>query len=315
MWMWRVVLPGLGLGLSAVILWQTWQVGQSRGAYADVKSADGARDSARKIASNRIVAEGRVVARPGADVVVGTEDGGTIERVLVNERSHVRKGDLLVEFRSTAQEAALAEAKAKLTETEAQHTYQHRQMNRTLKSDTTSKAYQAELDAAHRDLDTAIAQRRAAIAAVKRCEAALARTRLTAPIDGTIVAQFVQPGETVAAGARLVEIADLSQVRVEAEVDEFDIGRLLLGAEAAISAEGADDKAWRGRVEEIPDRVVERETRPDDPGRPSDSRVLRVKVALDERVPFKLGQKVDLEIQTQAPAAATARASKSQRAR
>lgn len=314
MWMWRVVLPGLGLGIAGVILWQSWQLGQSRGAYPEsATEADSL--SQRRAARSRIVAEGRVVVRPGADILIGTEDGGTIARVLVEEKSQVHKGDTLVEFRSAAQDAALAEAKAKLTQAEAEHTYQHRQMNRTLKSDTSSKGYQAELDAGHRNLETAIAERRAAIAIVKRCEAALARTRLTSPIDGSVLARFVHPGETVAAGARLVEVADLSQLRVEAEVDEFDIGRLAVGAEAVISAEGAGDKTWRGRVDEIPDRVVERDTRPEDPGRPSDSRVLRVKIALEERVPLKLGQRVEVEIRTTSPAATTTQSVKPQRAR
>ena len=53
---------------------------------------------------------------------------------------------------------------------------------------------------------------------------------------------------------------------------------------------------WQGQVEEIPHAVVDRQTRPEDPGRPADTRVLRVKVAFREPNPLKLGQHVEVEI-------------------
>ena len=91
-------------------------------------------------------------------------------------------------------------------------------------------------------------------------------------------------------------IADLKKLRIEAEVDEFDAGRVTLGAEVVVKAEGFDDQQWRGIVEEIPDSVIARKLKPEDPGRPSDTRVLMVKVALQEKTPLKLGQRVEVEI-------------------
>jgi ABC-type sugar transport system ATPase subunit len=86
--------------------------------------------------------------------------------------------------------------------------------------------------------------------------------------------------------------------RAEAEIDEFDTGRIKLGALVAVSAEGFDGQTWRARVEEIPDAVVSRRLKPEDPGRPSDTRVLLVKVAFLEPTPLKLGQRVVLDIGT-----------------
>ena len=91
-------------------------------------------------------------------------------------------------------------------------------------------------------------------------------------------------------------IADLKRVRIEAEVDEFDAGRVALGAPVVVRAEGYDGQSWRGRVEEIPDAVSGRKLKPQDPGRPQDTRVLLVKVALDQATPLKLGQRVEVEI-------------------
>jgi hypothetical protein len=86
-----------------------------------------------------------------------------------------------------------------------------------------------------------------------------------------------------------------TQLRIEAEVDEFDTARVALGASVSITAEGYVPTKWRGTVEEIPDSVVSRRTRPADPGRPIDARVLAVKFAFGEATPLKLGQKVEVE--------------------
>jgi HlyD family secretion protein len=101
--------------------------------------------------------------------------------------------------------------------------------------------------------------------------------------------------------APLVTVADLTRVRVEAEVDEIDLGGMAVGAEATVTAEGFPGLSWRGRVEEVPDVVVGRHIRPEDTSRPVDTRVLLVKVALLEPTPLKLGQRVDVRISTRHP--------------
>jgi HlyD family secretion protein len=63
-----------------------------------------------------------------------------------------------------------------------------------------------------------------------------------------------------------------------------------------VSAEGYGDRAWTGRIEEIPDEVVGRRLKPQDPGKPTDTRVLLVKIALQDPMPFKLGQRVEVAI-------------------
>ncbi len=91
-------------------------------------------------------------------------------------------------------------------------------------------------------------------------------------------------------------IVDLTRLRAEAEVNEFDIPRIMLRAGATITAEGYRGRRWRGEVEEIAAVVVARQTRPADPGRPADTRVLLVKVRFQEPNPLKLGQRIEVEI-------------------
>jgi HlyD family secretion protein len=147
-----------------------------------------------------------------------------------------------------------------------------------------------------RDLEAARARRGSAAAEVVRLDATLEKTRVVAPIDGVVIARSVHPGEHIAIGDALVTIADLSKTRIEAEVDEFDSARVALGNDVKVMAEGFEGKSWRGTVEEIPDAVVSRRIKPQDPSKPIDTRVLLVKVALAEATPLKLGQRVEVEV-------------------
>ena len=60
---------------------------------------------------------------------------------------------------------------------------------------------------------------------------------------------------------------------------------------------GFDGKQWRGTIEEIPDAVTSRRLKPLDASKPIDTRVLLVKIALNEPTPLKLGQRVEVQIQ------------------
>ncbi len=243
-----------------------------------------------------MTAEGRLVTYPGAQVVVATDVAGTLTRLLVGERDHVRKGQLLAELKADDIRAEIAEQRAKVAEAEADIRFADADVDRADRLLAAKVGTQATADRSRSNRDAAHARRETAVAALHRLEAVLAKSRLTAPIDGVVLERNVQAGEHLEAGAQLVTLADLKRTRVEAEVDEFDSGRVALGAPVQVTAEGYDGRSWRGRIEEIPDAVVNRRLKPQDPGRPSDTRVLLVKIALLEPSPLKLGQRVEVEI-------------------
>jgi HlyD family secretion protein len=64
-----------------------------------------------------------------------------------------------------------------------------------------------------------------------------------------------------------------------------------------LRAEGYEGQQWRGTIEEVPDSVISRRLKPQDPSKPIDTRVLLVKVAMTEPTPLKLGQRVDIEVE------------------
>jgi HlyD family secretion protein len=284
----RALWPALGLGLLAVVALQ------ARGAVRPAAKAAAAAPA--PAASDHLAAEGRVVAYPGAEVVVGTDLGGTVVILQVQEKEKVRKGQLLAELRSDDYRAALAEARARVTEADADIRLAESEVDRARSLWEKQVGSRQALDKAERDVETARARRATAAATADRLEAVLAKTRILSPLDGVVIARHAQPGETLEPGRKILTIADLSRTRIEAELDEFDAGRVRLNDAVRITAEGYDAAAWRGRVEEIPDAVVGRRLKPQDPGKPEDTRVLLVKIALLEPTPLKLGQRVEIRI-------------------
>jgi multidrug resistance efflux pump len=214
------------------------------------------------------------------------------------EHVSVRRGDLLVELRADDIRASLREARSRLTEAEVTLRLEQARMRLDRVLPLLRGQQPPSAEARRDNLTVTLARRDAAQASVDRLEADSAKFRILAPIDGVVIARHADPGETVGPATPLLTLVDLTRLRVEAEVDEFDIPRITPRAPAAITAEGYRDTQWKGEVEEIPDAVVARQTLPADPGRPADTRVLLVKVAFRERAPLKLGQRVEIEFST-----------------
>ncbi|MCG3193220.1 MAG: p-hydroxybenzoic acid efflux pump subunit AaeA [Thermoanaerobaculia bacterium] len=245
----------------------------------------------------KISAEGRVVAYPGYEVEIGADFAGRVARVLVDEQSVVKKGDILAEIDASEEEAALRQALSRVREAEADLRLSEAEVSRAAQLLESKVGTRQSLDKAERDRDAASARRQTAGAEVERLTALLRKAAIRAPFSGTILSRHISAGETVERGTPAFSLADLAKLRIEAEVDEMDTDRVKLGAPARITAEGGG--SWSGKVEEIPDAVAGRKLKPQDPSKPLDTRVLLVKVALDSRENLKLGRRVEVEIAAQ----------------
>ncbi|HTL98793.1 MAG TPA: efflux RND transporter periplasmic adaptor subunit [Holophagaceae bacterium] len=246
--------------------------------------------------SGWIRCEGRLAAYPGADVIVGTDQNGVVLDMPVTEKERVRKGQLLARIDDREQRASLEAAEAQIREQESQIGFQRSEVARRQRLVDGGVLDRRALEDAQTQLQLLEAKVDEAKGSASQLRSLLAKREVRSPIDGVILERFANPGEAVATGARVVHVADLDKVRIEAEVDEFDITRLRIGSPVEIAAEGSPDH-WQGHVEELPDAVGPRKLKPEDPARPTDIRVLLVKVAPDGPLPLKLGQKVELRIQ------------------
>ena len=282
----RLIIPALGV---IIVIMTVVQVKATRPSHHPAAPAS--------LTSRTISAEGRVVTYPGAEVSVGSDIGGTVTTIAVNEKDRVRKGEVIAITRADDTRAALAQARSHLGEVDADIRLYESESNRWRRLFEQEVGSKEAWEKAQRDLDAARARRATAVDEVTRLVALLEKTQVVSPIDGVVVERARHAGETVTAGETIVTIADLSRVRIEAEIDEYDAARVAVGGRVHVRAEGYEGQQWRGTIEEVPDSVVSRRLKPQDPSKPIDTRVLLVKVAMNEATPLKLGQRVDIDIE------------------
>jgi RND family efflux transporter MFP subunit len=280
-----VVLGALLLGVASY----EWQQARSGRVIPLAQAKAGAQTP------QNVLAEGRVAVPPGAEITVGAELDGKLLSLSVTEQQSVKAGDVLGEVDVKEQQAALGEAWARVREAGADVDFSTRERKRAQQLWNSNVVAEASLDRSVHDASSAQRRRSSLLAGAARISANIAKAKLVAPIDGVVTQRFADAGEMVAVGTPIVTLTDLSRLRVEAEVGEFDSARVRLGADVTIRAEGYEQR-WRGKVQEIPDRVGPRSLKPLDPSRPVDTRVLLVKIALAEPLPLKLGQRVEVEL-------------------
>ncbi len=203
----RALWPILGLGLLAVVGLQA-RAAVTSGACRSASRVTVAGPAPAPGVASGVAAEGRVVAYPGSEVIVGTDLAGTIVVLNVREKEKVRRGQVLAEMRSDDHRAALEEARARVLEADADIRLAASEVERARSLWEKSVGSRQAVDKAERDLDAAGARRATAKATADRLAAVLAKTRILSPIDGVVIARHADPGETLEAGQKILTVAD-----------------------------------------------------------------------------------------------------------
>lgn len=217
--------------------------------------------------AEKVQATGAV--QPVLQVNVGAQVNGRVERVYVDFNSLVKKGDVLAEidptiYGSQASEAQanLATQRAQMAAAKASEDMARVTFERTERLFTQHLASRGELDIAKGQWDVAKAQALQSQAAIGVTEATLARmktnvafTKIYSPVDGVVINRAIDPGATVVASfqsATLFVIAkDLRKMRVLADVDEADVGKLKEHMEAEAVVDAFPGEVFRGTVQQV----------------------------------------------------------------
>jgi HlyD family secretion protein len=116
-------------------------------------------------------------------------------------------------------------------------------------------ATKAQLEVAKSQIESARAQVEHSKAALKLAETNLRYTTIRSPVNGIVISRNVDVGQTVAASLQaptLFTIAkDLTQMQVDTNFSEADIGRIEKGQEATFTVDAYPERTFRGRVSEI----------------------------------------------------------------
>ena len=227
-----------------------WQAGQKTSALPRYVTQPVSRGSL----TLNVLANGTL--QPTRSVNIGSELSGTVKRVLVDVNDHIKKGQVLVELDTAKLSDQVLRSRATLAATQAQQA----QSSATVKETRASLARfeevarlsggkvpsAAELDTARAMLDRAVAAEASARANVAEARAAvstdvtnLSKASIRSPIDGVVLTRTVDPGNAVAASLQAVTLftvaEDLTQLRLEVNVDEADVGSVKAGQKASFT--------------------------------------------------------------------------------
>ena len=147
----------------------------------------------------------------------------------------------------------------------------------------------------------------AARAELTLIETALERTRVRAPADGTVLLVNTRAGETVSPSPEdvLLVFGDLSRLRIRAEIEERDIGKIRAGQIVVVRSDAFPGQDFQGRVERTANALGAPRISSKGPRRASDQDVLQVQIDLDGRPPLVPGMRVDVFFKPDATVGAT----------
>jgi len=203
--------------------------------------------------SNEITATGTIQALKTVDV--GTQVSGVINKIYVDFNSNVRKGQLMAEIDKTPLIASVEDAQASLDDAGAELTYHEVNYRRIKSLYDKQLVAQSDYDQATYNYTKAQAGMKVAQAKYDKAKVNLEYASILSPIDGVVLNRAVNEGQTVAASFNtptLFSIAnDLTQMQVEANIDEADIGQIREGQRVEFTVDAYPDDNFTGEVTQV----------------------------------------------------------------
>ncbi|MGA7384782.1 MAG: plasma-membrane proton-efflux P-type ATPase [Methylocella sp.] len=214
-----------------------------------------------------VTASGVIV--PTATAAVGARVSGVIQALNCDANTKVKAGQICAKidpgpYQTVVDQAnadlAAAEDRLEKDKTDLAHTKAafERASWRSKRRAISRKA----LDNSRRAYEQAQTQTKLDEATITQLQAALhaaeinlGYTDIVSPIDGTVVSRNVATGQTVAAGSETAPLflvaADLTVIRVDANVSENDIGEVKLGDKATFTVNSFPNRPFAGEVTQI----------------------------------------------------------------
>ncbi len=205
-----------------------------------------------KIETN-VTATGYV--QPVDKVELGTQVSGVIEKIYVDYNSHVTKGQLLAELDKSTLIEKVSQGEASVVSAESDLTYAQQNYDRVKQLFDAKAATQTSYEEAINRLAQAKTSVVNAKANLHQAKVNLSYAEVYSPIDGVVLDRAVEQGQTVAASfstPTLFTIAnDLRNMKVEASVDEADIGRVRVGQKVTFTVDAFPNDVFDGSVKQV----------------------------------------------------------------
>jgi len=208
--------------------------------------------ASRETLTESTVAVGTVKPKVGAEVKVGSQVSGIVEKLRVNVGDHVSKGEPLAQLKDDEWRARVDSLEAQLAAAAAEMDYARSELERSERlADVLPRT---QIDTNRKDLRVREAEVEQARKRLSEARVFLGYTLIRAPVSGTIASVSTYEGETVAASfsaPTFVTIVDLSRLEVQTFVDEIDIGKVHVGQSVTFRVDSFPGEELAGTVQAI----------------------------------------------------------------
>ncbi|AQW80700.1 macrolide-specific efflux protein, membrane fusion protein MacA [Campylobacter pinnipediorum subsp. pinnipediorum] len=216
--------------------------------------------------TKKVEASGEIFATELIDV--GAQVGGQIKKLYVKLGDNVKKGDLIAEIDSSTQQNMVDNRKAQLFIYEAQLNsakvekqtvgYKLNRIKSLFAKGASSKQNLEDIQSAYASIKAKVSELEAQIKqakiALNTAQIDLGYTKIVAPKDGTIVFVAVEEGQTlnsVQSAPTIVNIADLSRVKMKIQIAEGDITKIKVGANVSYTILSEPNKTFSAKISSI----------------------------------------------------------------
>lgn len=248
----RIVVPLIILAAAAFYFF-----GPLRPRHSQIQYRQG--EVTRGDLESRVSATGTL--NPVDQVEIGSQVSGTIQKLFVDYNSRVKAGQVLAQIDPAIFKANKSQAEANVERARVSIADALRTLNRAKDMKQQGLIAQSDLDAAQTAYDSRKADVSQAQAALELAEVNLANTTISSPISGMVISRAIDVGQTVAASLqapKLFVIArDLSEMELEASVDEADIGQVHEGQSVTFTVDSYPERNFEGNVLQVRAEPIE----------------------------------------------------------
>ena len=177
--------------------------------------------------------------------------GGRMTDRLVNVGEVVQMGQLLARLDPADQQLGADAAQAEVIATRAALSTAQDDLSRAQDLHRRQFVSQASLDRHQRSVEAAQARVSAASAKASLASRGVAHTQLRSATTGVVKAILAEPGQVLAAGQSVLELARLDELEVHLTVAEDQVALLRQTGELRISLWAVPDRFWSGRLREV----------------------------------------------------------------
>lgn len=195
------------------------------------------------------------VVQPVYKVTVGTQVSGIVKKLYVDYNSRVKQGQLLAELDKSLLQENVNLNRANLSVATSQKNLAQKDFDRVKQLFAQKASTQEEYDQAEARLEQAANQLVTAKANYDNALTELRYAEIYSPIDGVVISKQVEEGQTVQGAysvPNLFTIAkNLTEIQVEAKVDEADIGQVRDGQDVTFKVDAYPGEEFHGTVSQI----------------------------------------------------------------